>query len=301
MRWIVAGIDEAGYGPILGPLCVGCHAAAVEADGPPDLWDLLRRVTSKKRDTRKIHVADSKKVHVSKDLSRLETAALGMIGPDWRPDVPSLPWYQTIGPIPISVDATAVTILHNAYVAECDRLGVETVHHVAHVYGEDVLNQRFAATKNKASVLFTATAVHLQNLLGDFAEPGVRLHITCDQHGGRDSYTGLLRDMFGDWDLTVVEETDGISTYDLAQGGAIATVRFAEKADNHCYSAAAASILAKYAREALMHRFNAWWAERVSDLKPTAGYWTDGLRFLEDISNTRTALGLDEAALRRSR
>ncbi|MEM6312669.1 MAG: hypothetical protein AAF743_01190, partial [Planctomycetota bacterium] len=62
-----------------------------------------------------------------------------------------------------------------------------------------------------------------------------------------------------------------------------------------------ASILAKYAREALMHRFNAWWAGHVPGLKPTAGYWTDGLRFLADIEDARNALGLDEAALRRSR
>ena len=34
-RLILAGIDEAGYGPILGPLCTGAAAFRVEGGGGP--------------------------------------------------------------------------------------------------------------------------------------------------------------------------------------------------------------------------------------------------------------------------
>ncbi|HWB19022.1 MAG TPA: hypothetical protein VG711_01885, partial [Phycisphaerales bacterium] len=50
---IYAGIDEAGYGPMLGPLCVACTVFAVEPresdahPGAPDLWKRLNNVISK--------------------------------------------------------------------------------------------------------------------------------------------------------------------------------------------------------------------------------------------------------------
>jgi hypothetical protein len=67
---IYAGIDEAGYGPMLGPLCVGCSIFAVEdadpADGPPNLWARLDEVVTRgARDARRrIAIDDSKKLKV---------------------------------------------------------------------------------------------------------------------------------------------------------------------------------------------------------------------------------------------
>ena len=46
---IYAGIDEAGYGPMLGPLCVGSSVFVMEShedDGRvPDLWKHLDRAS----------------------------------------------------------------------------------------------------------------------------------------------------------------------------------------------------------------------------------------------------------------
>lgn len=92
MGLIYCGIDEAGYGPMLGPLCVGFSAFRLETwdpqAGAPDLWKLLRqgvcRDGADKR--RRIAIADSKKLKLSNQhktkhpLTHLERGVLAFAG-----------------------------------------------------------------------------------------------------------------------------------------------------------------------------------------------------------------------------
>ena len=92
MPLIYAGIDEAGYGPLLGPLCVGMSVFHVEqwAEGSqaPDLWKHLSpavcRDAGDKR--RRIAVDDSKKLKLSNSsvskhpLTHLERGILMFLG-----------------------------------------------------------------------------------------------------------------------------------------------------------------------------------------------------------------------------
>lgn len=66
-------------------------------------------------------------------------------------------------------------------------------------------------------------------------------------------------------------------------------------------SVALASMLCKYLREALMRRFNAFWRQHLPDVKPTAGYHTDGERFMRDTAAKRKDLGIGDEQLVRCR
>jgi ribonuclease HII len=147
--------------------------------------------------------------------------------------------------------------------------------------------------------LFTLSAGHLDYLLRTYGQKN--LVIYCDRQGGREHYGHLLRLMFEDWALAVVMEQDGHSEYRLTRQDHAVRLLFREKAETQCMSVAVASMLSKYLREALMRRFNAYWQNLLPDLQPTAGYYTDGQRFLKDIEAKRQELGIVDADLIRMR
>ena len=169
----------------------------------------------------------------------------------------------------------------------------------AQVLPERRLNRMFDQTRNKSSVLFSTAAIHLDFLLRIYGREG--LTIFCDRQGGREHYGQLLRLMFEDWALEVVREEEGHSEYRLMKEGHSVRLIFREKAETQCMSVAVASMLCKYIREALMRRFNAYWRSLLPGLEPTAGYYNDGLRFLNDIAVKRAEMKISDAELVRAR
>ena len=76
MALLLVGIDEAGYGPTLGPLCVASCTLRVEpwAEGypAPDLWDRLSDCVSRRPNDKRgrIAIEDSKKLKLPNDSTR---------------------------------------------------------------------------------------------------------------------------------------------------------------------------------------------------------------------------------------
>ena len=78
-RWV--GIDEAGYGPNLGPLVMTAVVAESSDDRPPDLWaDLSATVCRARGDTDRVWVDDSKALYRGgQGRDRLEAACLAAV------------------------------------------------------------------------------------------------------------------------------------------------------------------------------------------------------------------------------
>ncbi|RIK64859.1 MAG: hypothetical protein DCC65_13480 [Planctomycetota bacterium] len=318
---IIAGIDEAGYGPILGPLVVSASAFEVPASRADCcLWSLLEGCvanTPLPRDAR-IPIVDSKKLHKPREgFSRLERTVLACAGA-WRGFPPSLngllcliapdtiqklrdyAWYAEADPeLPVHADAGGVRIAANLLKREMQAAAVRPAGIWSEILPEGHYNRLVGNTQNKAVVLLGLTLRLIQRV-GD-AFPGHEIRFFVDKQGARDHYAPLLMRAFEDRRLRVVHEDRQSSEYEMVGGGGPWRVSFSESGESLQMPTALASCVSKYLRELLMHCFNAWWSARVPRLLPTAGYYSDGLRFLNDIRDHASALGVTKDMLVRSR
>jgi len=137
------------------------------------------------------------------------------------------------------------------------------------------------AVKNKANILFTQTCCHIKEMLDDFGDD--ELQIIVDRQGGRMRYGQGLLKMFGDMELEIIKETPANSSYELRSKNRKMRVHFVVGADGKFLPVSLASMISKYLRELLVYQINQYFTGFHPELKPTAGYWKDGLRFIDDL------------------
>ncbi len=321
------GIDEAGYGPTLGPLTLGLAvltgppAIADPAAAGAPLWDLLAagsRPTGR-GDAACVVVGDSKAIHKpAKGIGPLEEQALallyaqrGAIPGDMHellrwlaPDgtVPAPPWAVETLTLPRAADPDAIRRRGAALASACEGQGVRLRYLRVRAIHEPEFNAAIAQSGNKAVALFGWVAPLLDAVwrVPLTSPDGPRL-ATCDKQGGRDRYLPMLGGAFPD--AVVVhrgEEQRDASQYTLRRGGRDAVIRFESKGERH-WPVAVASMLAKYVRELSMELLNAYWSAAVPGVRPTAGYPQDAKRFLVDIEAGRVTRGIAREEMVRCR
>src|SRR5204862_6581395 len=91
------------------------------------------------------------------------------------------------------------------------------------------------------------------------------------------------------------------ASYLLSEGGRGVRLRFVTEGDREDLSVGLASMAAKLTRELFMERLNAWFLARDPSLKPTAGYFGDGRRFLADAARVIESEHVDLRRLVRER
>lgn len=285
------------------------------------MWESLRGSVCDKgagRDGR-LPIMDSKKLYSRKDgLGRLERTALalaGAVGGERTIDqadallralwpgadqLTEYPWYAASdGSLPVDADAGGVRIATAQFRRGLADAGVQMTLARSEILPEGHFNQQVERTRNKAAVSFGMVLRLMQIAASAAKTPDIRFLV--DRQGGRDHYGPLLMRSFEGRRLKIHDESDDSSIYSLESGDSTWRVEFRKSGDSRHLPIAAASIISKYVRELLMGRFNAWWANQVEDLRPTAGYYTDGMRFLKDIGPSVRKLGIQKARLVRSR
>ncbi len=300
MLWV--GIDEAGYGPNLGPLVMSAVIAEGPETHPPDVWaDLAETVCRAGGSADKLWVDDSKAVFKArKERKRLDHACYALIDAAGRPvpqcieslfqaiqagslaEVELAPWVENSDPFN-SADLKPAAPFQGANWRIID---VKSV-----VMGPSRFNARLDVHRSKASVHFEAfieLLSHVWNLTGQSRPASVR----SDKHGARNYYWDNLVQAFPEVWIDRGVEGPELSVYALRSNDRRLDLRLEPKADAGDGLVALASLVSKAVRERWMDVFNAYWIARFPDLKPTAGYPGDAARFREVIEPACQAQGL---------
>ncbi len=315
---LLIGIDEAGYGPNYGPLCIGATAWEVKAEGGGgkaegvDLYRLLDDIVSSSPDKNRIAIADSKQLYKPKQgLRHLERgvltalAAMGRRATDWQSLIspPGLPWYADYDcPLPIDASEDEVAGLASRFLAVCEIANVRLVDMRARLVFPQEFNELTEQYGTKGAALSHVSIELVKAVLTSSrnSQFTTRNTITCDKHGGRNRYAALLQHHFPDEPIEVLEEGLAASRYRWGTSEAGTDICFRAKGEAEL-PVALASMMAKYHRELAMRAFNAFWIKQIPGLKPTAGYPQDAKRFKKEIAAVQSKLGIDDAILWRNR
>ncbi|MDA3963804.1 MAG: hypothetical protein PF961_23695 [Planctomycetota bacterium] len=282
------GIDEAGYGPILGPLSI--VAASARAESRDELHAVFTRAPTGLR--------DSKKLHKPGDLGPLEAVAMAAITwftgfqPETAADVfavlgetptdRDLPWMDGADQLQLPCAAR--------HIPDWQLTGLEPAGIQGALIHPRALNDAADSGVNRASCELDA----ITGMLAQIPLATGSADVLCDRLGGRRYYAEALQDVWPSTQVEILEEAKLCSSYQVSMGQHQAQIAFQVGGESASPLTAAASCVAKFGRELHMRLFNSYWCKRMRTLKACAGYGSDAKRWIFQVgTGTTGAYGPD--------
>ncbi len=317
---VLVGIDEAGFGPILGPLVVSsCSFSISRQVLESDLWQVLKTSVGSKPKALagRLLVTDSKKAYSkSRGIKHLQRTVLAFLKtadkkpatlaqllqtlcPDCLRRLNDYPWYKDLTGYDIVTNDADISIASNVLTDDMNANGIKFLRFSSCCLDVAHYNTLMAKVKNKANVLFSSTSRLIKSAFDD--AHGHDVQVIADRQGGRVHYRRQLQCMFGDMQLKILCENATVSSYELLADGRKMRIHFAVEADLNFLPVSLASMASKYLRELLIGNINRYFAQFCTNLKPTAGYWQDGQRFIRDLKTNTAQIPYDSNQLIRCR
>jgi len=294
------GIDEAGYGPLLGPLVVTACVFRCEAATTPAFETALGGAVEAAAGVR---VGDSKELYSrARGASRLEKTVHAFMSACGRTSgrlttfaaacdggreasLDGYPWYRERDlALPAFCGEDELHAACEALPGALAASGIEFLGAHVRIVLSGELNRMIQQGMNKGTLVAGEVGGLLTRVLA--ASEDERVFAVIDKLGGRHYYGELLRGFFPCVTVAPVMEDPHESVYDIRPEGRRIRVTFAESADARFLPVGLASIFSKYTRELFMCLFNDYWRKLLPGLGRTAGYWTDAKRFLAELSQS---------------
>ena len=320
---LLVGVDEAGYGPSMGPLTICATAWRVPGSfAACEMSSLLEPeflAKPMRPNSTHIPIGDSKKIH--RDTLAVEGLILGArflcseidgnidgaIHSEWDSNInafarqdwerlATIPWYEKLPSAHIAMHDRSIADQRAYFGKASEKLKSQSIKLVGirmRVIDEVEFNLQVDSKGNKSTILSESSLELVKQAISEFGKVGEEVEVYCDKHGGRNRYQAILTFMFDDEWFAIEIEGRACSRYMATWDGHATQIQFKVDGDS-IFPSAAASIIAKWTREELMNRLNGFWRTKVAgDIAPTAGYYVDALRFAKAIESTALKLGFE--------